>query len=591
MAMRNVMCGNLGQNPFGLNRRFYPSGSGSRREPDFSPLAPARRADSIGGFGPDRASGVEGSSRWDDSRLLFEWVNDPAAWAGLAMLIVLEIVLGIDNLVFIAILADRLPPHQRDRARVIGLLLALGMRLALLASIAWIVTLTQPLFSVFGYSFSGRDLILIVGGLFLLFKATMELHERLEGGAAKRRKGAQQHAVFWQVLVQIVVLDAVFSLDSVITAVGMVEHLSVMMIAVIVAIGVMIAAARPLMNFVTRHPTVVILCLGFLLMIGFSLIVEGFGLHIPRGYLYAAIGFSILIESFNQIARHNKERLLLTSDLRERTAAAVLRLLGGRPGQSGLGETADVIAEQAGERKLFASEEKEMIEGVLTLAERPVSSIMTPRTDIDWLDVEDDVEELKTRILDLGHSRFLVARGGLDDYLGAALAKDLLRDLLREGAIDLERTLRQPLVVHESVSALRLMEQIRQSPLRMAVVVDEYGSLEGIATPTDILEAIAGDFPDEDEAPLFMEQSEDGVWHVDGWLDIRKASSLLGADLVDESDRYTTLAGFILWRLGHLPEPGEQVEEGGFIFRVESMDGRNIARVAIVPPDDAAMLD
>ena len=178
-----------------------------------------------------------------------EWLADPTAWLGLLTLIVLELVLGIDNLVFIAILADKLPPHQRDRARVIGLSLALIMRLGLLASISWMVTLTAPLFEVFGKSFSGRDLIMLFGGVFLLFKATMELHERLEGHVSQA-SGTLRHAAFWPIVAQIVVLDAVFSLDAVITAVGMVDELSVMMIAVIFSIGIMIVASKPLTRFV-----------------------------------------------------------------------------------------------------------------------------------------------------------------------------------------------------------------------------------------------------------------------------------------------------------------------------------------------------
>lgn len=512
--------------------------------------------------------------------MLLEWMADPTAWAGLATLIVLEIVLGIDNLVFIAILADKLPPHQRDKARLIGLSLALVMRLGLLASIAWIVTLTRPLFSVAGLGFSGRDLILILGGVFLLFKGTMELHERLEGSIG-HKQGKLAHAVFWQVIVQIVVLDAVFSLDSVITAVGMVNNLSVMMIAVVIAVAVMMLSSKPLMAFVSKHPTVVVLCLGFLMMIGFSLVIEGFGFHVPKGYLYAAIGFSVLIEAFNQLARRNKERLATTGDLRDRTADAVLRLLGGKRSEVGLGETAEAIAEQAQEQSLFAPEEKEMIQGVLTLAERPAVSIMTPRKEIDWLDLEDGEQALKAKILDLGHSRFLLARGSLDNFIGVAFARDLLRDLLEEGRINLERSLRQPLLVHESVNVLRLMEQLRNSPLQMAVIVDEYGSLEGIATPTDILEAIAGDFPDEDEEHLVTEQAEDGSWLVDGWIDIRKASNLVDADLVDETDRYSTLAGYMLWRLGHLPQAGEAVTAGGLAFEVVSMNARNIDKVRI----------
>jgi CBS domain containing-hemolysin-like protein len=521
---------------------------------------------------------------WPLITMIFEWMSDPAAWAGLATLIVLEIVLGIDNLVFIAILADKLPEHQREKARLIGLSLALVMRLALLASVAWIVTLTAPLFTVLGIEISGRDLILLFGGVFLLFKGTMELHERLEGHSGPK-DGKVEHAVFWQVLVQIVVLDAVFSLDSVITAVGMVQHLSVMMIAVIVAVGVMLLCSRPLMAFVSKHPTVVILCLGFLMMIGFSLIVEGLGFHIPKAYLYAAIGFSVLIEAFNQIARRNRERVLTTGDLRERTASAVLSLLGSRRSEASLGETADVMAERASENELFTPVEHEMIESVLTLADRPAKSVMTHRLDIDWLDIEDSDEELRRKVLESGHSRFPIARGSLDEFLGVALAKDLLRDFIETGKIDFERSLRQPLVVHESVNALRLLEQLRQSPLQVAIILDEYGSVEGMVTATDLLEAIAGEFADDDDEQLTVERGEDGSLLVDGWIDIRHVSKLLDSDLVDDADRYSTLAGLILWRLGHLPQQGETVTFGDLTYEVVALDGRNIDKVRISTAD------
>lgn len=516
--------------------------------------------------------------------MIFEWMSDPAAWAGLGTLILLEIVLGIDNLVFIAILADKLPEHQRNRARLIGLSLALLMRLMLLASVAWIVTLTTPLFSIVGLSFSGRDLILLFGGAFLLAKGTMELHERLEG-RAEPKQGKLAHAVFWQVLVQIVVLDAVFSLDSVITAVGMVEDLSIMMIAVIVAVLTMLALSKPLMAFVSRHPTVVILCLGFLMMIGFSLVVEGFGYHLPKGYLYAAIGFSVLIEAFNQVARRNREKLLRTSDLRQRTADAVLALLGGRRGEVSLGETADVIVEEAATKALFAREETAMIQGVLGLADRPVMSVMTPRREIDWLDIEDDATRLRAKILEIGHSRFPIGRGSLDELLGFALAKDLLRDLLDSGSIDLNRSLKQPLIVHESASVLKLIEQLRRQPMQMAAVVDEYGALQGLATPTDILEAIAGEFPDEDEPPVAPVKGEDGAWRLSGAMDVRAASTLLEVDLVDDADRYTTLAGFVLWQLDHIPSRGEVVAAAGLAFEVEAIEGAQITELRVSQPD------
>uniref|UniRef100_UPI002896BF32 TerC family protein n=1 Tax=Erwinia citreus TaxID=558 RepID=UPI002896BF32 len=342
-----------------------------------------------------------------------EFLLDPSVWAGLLTLVVLEIVLGIDNLVFIAILADKLPPKQRDKARLIGLSLALVMRLGLLSLISWMVTLTRPLFSIADFSFSGRDLILLVGGFFLLFKATMELHERLEN-REHSGEGNKGYASFWAVVIQIVVLDAVFSLDAVITAVGMVNNLAIMMTAVVIAMGMMLLASKPLTRFVNAHPTVVVLCLSFLLMIGLSLVAEGFGFHIPKGYLYAAIGFSILIELFNQIARVNFLRHQSKRPMRERTAEAIQRLMGGRRGQTDSGgeesETLRLMPQEA-----FKDEERYMINGVLTLASRSVRSIMTPRGDISWVNAERPAEEIRIQLLDTPHSMFPVCRGELDE--------------------------------------------------------------------------------------------------------------------------------------------------------------------------------
>lgn len=223
---------------------------------------------------------------------------------------------------------------------------------------------------------------------------------------------------------------------------------------------------------------------------------------------------------------------------------------------------------------------------MLTLAERPAKSIMTPRMEVDWLDIEAPEDELRRRIVETGHSRFPIARGNLENFVGVALTRDLLRDLVEENRINLERSVRQPLVVHESVNVLRLMEQLRQSPLQMAIVLDEYASFEGIVTPIDILEAIAGDFPDEDEEKITAEQLADGSWLFDGWIDVRRISNLIGKDLVDEADRYSTLAGYILWQLGRLPEAGERLLIGDMTFEIVSMEGRSIDKVKVAPDTD-----
>lgn len=231
-----------------------------------------------------------------------DWIANPDIWIALFTLTALEIVLGIDNLVFISILAGRLPPDQQPRARTVGLLLAMGMRVALLFAISWLIGLTAPWFQVFGNDISGRDLILILGGLFLIGKATFEIHEKLEGDDPENDRAAPV-ATFGAVIFQIVLIDIVFSLDSVITAVGMSDVLGVMIAAVVISIGVMMLSASWISDFVNRHPTVKMLALSFLLLIGTSLVAEGWDLHIPKGYIYFAMGFSVLVEALNQRVR------------------------------------------------------------------------------------------------------------------------------------------------------------------------------------------------------------------------------------------------------------------------------------------------
>jgi predicted tellurium resistance membrane protein TerC len=246
-------------------------------------------------------------------------------WIALVTLTVLEIVLGVDNIIFISILAGKLPAHEQDRARRVGLLLAMLMRIALLFSIAWVTRLTAPLFEVFGHGVSGRDVVLIGGGLFLLAKSTHEIHENLEGEGD--HAGARVAASLSAVLVQIMLLDIVFSLDSVITAIGMADHLSIMIAAVVIAVAVMMVAAAPIGHFVERHPTVKMLALSFLLLIGLSLILDGVGQHVPKGYVYFAMGFSVFVEVINLRVRKKAQAPV---ELRRRYAGPERRQPQGR---------------------------------------------------------------------------------------------------------------------------------------------------------------------------------------------------------------------------------------------------------------------
>jgi predicted tellurium resistance membrane protein TerC len=242
---------------------------------------------------------------------LLELAASPAAWVALATLVVMEIVLGIDNLIFISTLTNKLPVHQRTKARRIGISMALILRLGLLSTVAWIVQLTAPVIEVFGQTFSWKDMILIAGGLFLLWKATTEIHHSVDIKTEEEKTLSSTVTLGMAAAIgQILMLDLVFSIDSIVTAVGMTEHLPIMVIAVVAAVVVMLLASEPLAKFINDNPTVVMLALGFLIMIGMTLIAEGFGAHVPKGYVYAAMAFSALIEVLNMLARRSKQKSL-----------------------------------------------------------------------------------------------------------------------------------------------------------------------------------------------------------------------------------------------------------------------------------------
>ena len=508
-----------------------------------------------------------------------EFLMDPSIWIGLLTLVVLEIVLGIDNLVFIAILADKLPPKQRDKARLIGLMLALFMRLGLLSVISWMVTLTKPLFSIADFSFSGRDLIMLLGGIFLLFKATTELHERLENRQHDAGHG-KGYASFWVVVLQIVVLDAVFSLDAVITAVGMVNHLPVMMAAVVIAMMVMLLASKPLTRFVNQHPTVVVLCLSFLLMIGLSLVAEGFGFHIPKGYLYAAIGFSITIEFFNQVARRNFIRHQSTLPLRARTADAILRMMGGRK-QHAVSHDGESPAPVPVPEGAFAEEERYMINGVLTLAQRSLRSIMTPRGEISWVNAEQSEEEIRRQLLSSPHSLFPVCRGELDEIIGIVRAKEMLVALEAGENVAALASASPAIVVPETLDPINLLGVLRRARGSFVIVTNEFGVVQGLVTPLDVLEAIAGEFPDADETPEIVADG-DG-WLIKGSTDLHALQQAVGLDdIVDEDEDIATVAGLVIAVNGHIPRTGDVVERAPLQFTVLEANDYRVDLVRVV---------
>ncbi|MCL6411052.1 MAG: TerC family protein [Pantoea sp.] len=518
---------------------------------------------------------------------MLEVIADPSLWAGLVTLIVLELVLGIDNLIFIAILVEKLPGPLRDRARVIGLLLALLCRLLLLASLSWLVTLKEPWITLMGHPFSARDLLLLTGGIFLLFKATTELNERLEGDdeASGQQKGG---AKFWPVVAQIVVLDAIFSLDAVITAVGMVNDLPVMMIAVTIAILLMLLASKPLTRFVNNHPTIVILCLSFLLMIGFSLVAEGFGFVIPKGYLYAAIGFSVIIEALNQLAHFNRRRVLSAGrPLRQRTAEAVLRLLRGAAEPAELDAKTSSLIADSDDSMLFNRQERVMIARVLGMGQRHINSIMTSRHDVEHIDLSDDPAEIMSRLDRNQHTRILITDHS-SEPLGVVHVIDLLHQSLHHNSLDLRALIRQPLVFPERLTVLQALEQFRQAHTHFAFVVDEFGSVEGVVTLSDVMETIAGNLPNEAgeiDARYDIQIQDEGHWIANGHMPLEDLALYVKLPL-DEQGDYHTLAGLLMDKLQHIPQEGEVLQLGDYLLRTLQVENHRVQKVEILLQPD-----
>lgn len=510
---------------------------------------------------------------------------DPHMLAGLATLIVLELVLGIDNLVFVAILANKLPAHQRDRARLIGLGLAMGIRIGLLAVISLIMALKAPLFAVAGHSFSVRDLIMIGGGVFLLFKATSEIHERLEGHQ-ESETGERRVPSFAITILQIVVLDAIFSLDSIITAIGMVDVLWVMATAVVISMGIMMIASKPLAAFVSRHPTIIILCLSFLLMIGCSLVADGFGFHIEHSYIYAAIAFSLLIETINQVGGHKKRRAILSMPVRERTSNAILRLLTHAPA-----EASHQVAEDAPHPPIEAGglhlDETRMIRGVISLPSLQVRSIMTLRPDITWIDMHATMDKVREQILDSGRTRVLLCDGSLDEVVGVIETRHVMRQIMTATNEDLRDLARKATYVHRTRTVSDLIALFKSSDERFAVVLDEDGTVEGVVTTTDVFAVIAGDLADDEDDDLIV-KTENGTLIVDGLARIADIEEQLDLVIGETPRSYETVSGHIQHIAQRLPEDGEAFEDSSLRFTVVGLDGRRIEKVSIERLEQAA---
>jgi CBS domain containing-hemolysin-like protein len=362
-----------------------------------------------------------------------------------------------------------------------------------------------------------------------------------------------------------------------------------MMIAVVISMTLMLLASKPLTAFVNARPTVIMLCLGFLMMIGFSLTAEGLGYHIPKGYLYAAIGFSIAIEFFNQLARSRRKRSLQgTRPLRERTAHAVLRLLGGKLAADEVDdEIADLIEPGGDGGTPFNRRERVMISGVLSLAEQSIRTVMTDRMQVDRFSLDDSAERVHQALLNSPHSRLVVFRDATpDEPLGYVHKKELLRGLLDGQLPQIEPLVRTPINLPESCTVLSALEQMRQASTHVAFIVNEFGGFEGLVTLTDILEAIAGELPDASEMDGPDIEPVEGGYRVNGAVNLAVLRERLGFRAT-ASDDYQTLAGLVMSLLDRLPVIGDRLEHADWRLHVTEVKDRRVVGVLLRRTADA----
>jgi CBS domain containing-hemolysin-like protein len=368
----------------------------------------------------------------------------------------------------------------------------------------------------------------------------------------------------------------------------MVNQLLIMMIAVILATILMLLASKALTNFINIHQTVVVLCLSFLLMIGFSLVAEALKFYIPKGYLYAAIGFSILIEIFNQIARHNFMKNQSRKPMRQRAAEAILRLMIREKNKSKkrikIDNKEEIALSSSLEAESFKDEEKYMINGVLTLAGRSIKSIMTPRSNISWVNTEKKINEIRLQLLDTPHSLFPVCKGELDEIIGIVRAKELLVAI--EKNIDVYKFASQipPIIIPDTLDPINLLGVLRRAQGSFVIVSNEFGVVQGLITPLDVLEAIAGEFPDADETPDIIK--EQNSWLVKGETDLHSLQQLLNTKELIKEDDCASLGGLLISQKGQLPLPGETIYINSFSFHIVKATEYRIDLVRITRNQD-----
>ncbi|CAL4321502.1 UPF0053 inner membrane protein YoaE [Buchnera aphidicola (Periphyllus testudinaceus)] len=499
---------------------------------------------------------------------------------GLLSLIILEIILGIDNLIFLTILVKKLNPKQRKKARNIGLILSLFIRISFLSLISWSTSLTNPFYINKYITLSIREIIFLIGGIFLSLVSLFELNHKLKKKYSKKLK-KKKYSNFWIVILQIVVLDAIFSLDSIITAVGLINNIVIMTLAIIISMLFMLFILKSIKNFINTYPTIIILCLGFLLMIGMNLIMEVLGLYIPKTYFYSAIGFSIFVELFNQISKYNFLLHQYTRPIRIRVLEKFLQILKTEKKKNNhlkkIKKNKKYFSKKYGN---FYKEEKYMIFSLLNLSKRSIKSIMTPRKEISWININESPNKIKKKLLNTPHNLFPICKGNLDNIISVIRAKELLSIIEKKKNILDFVSKNKPIIVFEKLHSINLLKILKKSKGNMIIVINKFYIVQGIITPLDFLKAITGDIPDSDETPDIIKNKNS--WLIKGSTNLYSIQQFLNIkNFIYKKIMHASIAGLLIDKIGKIPSPGETITIYSFNFKILKITNYTITLIKV----------
>jgi len=501
----------------------------------------------------------------------------------LLVLIIIEVVLGLDNLIFLTILIKKLPPQHRTQARILGLFLSVLIRILFLSLLSWSTSLINPFYSNQYFTCSIRQTILFFGGIFLSCMALLELYNKIFYKKKEKIK-KKKYSKLWTIVFQLVLLDTIFSLDSIITAIGIINNIILMSLAVIISMFFMLFISKSLKKFMTTYQAIFMVCLSFLFMIGISLILESFNLNIPKNYLYFAVGFATFIEFFNQLSKYHFSLYQYSRPIRTRILEKVFKILKNEKKKNKkFFNSKNKINNQKNSSIKdieFDKEEKYMIYSLLNLAIRPIKSIMTPRAEVSWININTPHAEIKKKLLETPHSLFPVCKGELDSIIGVVRAKELLSVIENKKNVLKFVSKNLPIIISENINPINLLKILKKSKGNIVIIINKFNIVQGLITPLDFLKAIAGDFPDADETPDIIK--EKNSWLVKGQTDLNSLQQLLKIkNFSDDKIKHASIAGLLIEKKGSMPIQGDIIKISSFHFNIVKIKNYKIDLIRI----------